>query len=298
MAKRSLKKPADLSNPTKAVSDNVTRPQTLREGYVIDFIDGTPRKKTAEEYVRQNVERSLVQEYRYPTEDIAIEFSVKMGTQRKRADAVIFREGAVHLQENVLVICECKSEEVPSQDKKEGVEQLKSYMSACLSCRFGLWTNGSDERICFRKDDDGKVIEYNEIIDIPVKGEDVRDSDVPTRLLLKAATADNLLLAFRRCHNYLAGHQGIQKQEAFLELLKVIFCKIEDERTLDNLRFYITSSERKTSDGQLRCKRRIGKIWDDVKSKFKTIFKQREEIDLRTDVSCLHGRTAPGFFFP
>jgi type I restriction enzyme M protein len=219
------------------VTNAACPPLTLREGYTLDFIDGTPRKKTAEEYVRQNVERSLVQEYRYPTEDIAVEFSVKMGRQRKRADIVIFNEGAAHLQENVLLICECKSEEVPSQDKKEGVEQLKSYMTACLNCRFGLWTNGSDERICFRKDDDGKVVEYNDIIDIPVKGEDVKDSDVPTRLLLKAATGDNLLLAFKRCHNYIAGNQGIQKQETFTELLKVIFCKIEDERTLDNLRF-------------------------------------------------------------
>src|SRR5437870_13911446 len=97
--------------------DTNSPPLTLREGYILDFIDGTPRKKTAEEYVRQNVERSLVQEYRYPTEDITVEFSVKMGRQRKRADIAIFNEGAAHLQENVFLLCECKSEDVSSQDK-------------------------------------------------------------------------------------------------------------------------------------------------------------------------------------
>jgi len=279
------------------MTKSTSLPATLREGYILDFVDGTERKRTAEEYVRQNVERSLVQEYRYPTEDIAVEFSVKMASQRKRADIVVFEEGKTHLQENVLLVCECKSEDVPASDKKEGVDQLKSYMSACLNCRFGLWTNGGDERVCFRKDDDGRIVEYNEIIDIPQKGEDVRDSDVPTRLLLKAATGDNLLLAFKRCHNYIAGNQGIQKQEAFTELLKVIFCKIEDERALDNLRFYITGRERKTTDGQLRCRRRIGKIWDDVKSKYAAIFKPIEEIDLRADVLAYAVAQLQGFSF-
>jgi len=48
---------------------------------------------------------------------------------------------------------------------------------------------------------------------------------------LREATGDNLKFTFRRCHDYIAGNQGLQKPEAFWELLKVIFCKIEDERS-------------------------------------------------------------------
>ena len=275
----------------------ISPPSTLREGYTIDFIDGIQRRKTAEEYVRQNVEHSLVQEYRYPPEDIDVEFSVKMGRARKRADIAIFGEGAPHTQENVFLLCECKSAEVSSNDKAEGIEQLKSYMSACLNCRFGLWTNGSDERICLRRDDDGKTEVYVEIIDIPIKGADVKDADYPTRLLLRAATGDNLLLAFKRCHNYITGNSGMHKQEAFTELLKVIFCKIEDERKLGDLRFYVTSSERKTTDGQLRCKRRIGRIWDEVKAKFPKIFKTTEEIELKNEVLSYIVAQVQGFSF-
>lgn len=43
---------------------------------------------------------------------------------------------------------------------------------------------------------------------------------------------------------------GMQKQPAFFELLKVIFCKIEDERNIPNpLEFYTTSEERSNPDG-------------------------------------------------
>ena len=62
---------------------------SIPPGKLIDFIDGKLRNKTAEEYVRQNVERSLVQEYQYPREDIAVEFPVKLGSSRKRVDIAI-----------------------------------------------------------------------------------------------------------------------------------------------------------------------------------------------------------------
>ena len=55
---------------------------------------------------------------------------------------------------------------------------------------------------------------------------------------------------------------------AFFELLKVIFCKIEDERNITKpLEFYATSEERSNSDGQLTVKKRISKIFEQVKNK-------------------------------
>lgn len=54
----------------------------------------------------------------------------------------------------------------------------------------------------------------------------------------------------------------MQKQPAFFELLKVIFCKIEDERNLPKpLEFYATSEERSNGDGQLTVKNRIENIF-------------------------------------
>lgn len=76
-------------------------------------------------------------------------------------------------------------------------------------------------------------------------------------------------------------NDGLQKQPAFFELLKVIFCKIEDERNIPNpLEFYTTSEERSNPDGQLTVKKRISKIFERVKKKHGKIFDSNDEIKL------------------
>lgn len=257
---------------------------TIPEGKIVDFIDGKLRQKSAEEYVRQNTERSLVQEYRYAREEIAVEFKVKLGSSSKRADLAVFPEEHAHSQSNVLLLIECKKEGTSSKDRKEGIEQLKSYMAACPNCRFGLWTNGSDERLCLRREERNRRVDFVEVVDIPQKGSDEAEVDLPERHQLRPATGDNLLLAFRRCHNYIAGNQGLQKTEAFWELLKIIFSKIEDERSLGQLTFYVTSREQRDADGQLKCKKRIGKLFAKVKRNHRAIFKQNEVIELNRTV--------------
>src|SRR5699024_12031517 len=87
---------------------------------------------------------------------------------------------------------------------------------------------------------------FEEIIDIPGFGQTEADAQRPSRKDLKVATAANLLFAFRRCHNYIAAHEGKQKTEAFWELLKLIFTKIEDDRS-PKLNFFTTPSERYSS---------------------------------------------------
>ena len=44
------------------------------------------RNDTPEENVRQRVARSLIDQYGYRREDIAVEFTVPIGTRRPRAD--------------------------------------------------------------------------------------------------------------------------------------------------------------------------------------------------------------------
>ena len=120
------------------------------QGKILDFIDGTLRNETPEEYVRQEIEKSIVREYRYLPDEIAVEFRVKLGSSSKRTDIAIFPEGAPHKQETVWAIVECKRPSISSKSKKEGVKQLRSYLSACANAEFGMWTNGQ-ERFCFRK---------------------------------------------------------------------------------------------------------------------------------------------------
>jgi type I restriction enzyme M protein len=116
-------------------------------------------------------------------------------------------------------------------------------------------------------------------------GQTEAEAQRPRRKDLKPATGDNLLFAFRRCHNYIAGTEGKQKAEAFWELLKLIFCKIEDEgsRSLD---FYVTATERANTTAAAAAKARITKLFaDKVVAKYRTIFPASDAtIDLKPNV--------------
>jgi type I restriction enzyme M protein len=256
---------------------------SIPDGFISDYIDGKLRKDTPEEYVRQNIEKRLVDEHGYSKKQIAVEFPVKLGSGKKRADIAIFQESDDHLQENIEIIIECKQEKVESSNKNEGIDQLKSYMSGCLNCQWGMWTNGKTKFV-FQKlsSTDGKLI-FGEPNDIPSKGRDVSEIDRPTRDSLKLATDDNLLYGFKTCHNHIYVNDGLQKQQAFFEFLKLIFCKILDERNIPNkLEFYASSKEKLSPDGQLTVKNRIGKIYDKVKKRYPNIFPKNDAINLKS----------------
>lgn len=256
----------------------------VQQGKILDFIDGkTQRDDTPEEYVRQEIAKSLVREYGYPRSDIAVEFTLRLGSRKPRADLIIFADSARHVQEESWVIVECKSQAIKAADRKEGVGQLQSYMAACPNATYGMWTNGL-ERYCYRKVSKAGQIIFDEIPDIPAKGRSEDEVERPHFDQLKAASSDALLFAFRRCHNYIAGNQGLQKPEAFWELLKLIFCKIHDERSSDEVDFFATSSERHGVNGPLKVKARIDKLFAAVKADYPAIFKAGETIDLNPGV--------------
>lgn len=146
-----------------------------------------------------------------------------------------------------------------------------------------MWTN-SKEKFVFKKfTDDKGVIQFMDYNDIPSADGNIDDINRPKRASLKNASDDNLLFTFKTCHNHIYVNEGMQKQPAFFELLKVIFCKIEDERNIPKaLEFYATSEERSNSDGQLTVKNRIEKIFDRVKKEKKNakIFDPNDTIKL------------------
>ncbi len=267
----------NVNKPSKVV------PLYVPQGKILDFIDGTLRSETPEEYVRQEIEKSLVREYDFPAEEIAVEYRIAVGSAKPRVDLAIFSTNVERNQENIWAIVECKAGDVPANSKTDGVEQLKSYMAACVNAEFGMWTNGR-ERYCFRKALTKGRVGFVEINDIPAKGKTLEESERPTLKTLEMVTSDDLLFAFRGCHDYIAGNQGLQKPEAFWELLKIIFCKIEDERSDNDLLFYATTEDRQSLNGQLRVKSRLDKLFAKVKQKYTTIFKSNETIDLEPRV--------------
>lgn len=246
-------------------------------GKIRCFVTGKLRKDTPEENVRQRWARSLVDEYGYAVSDIGIEFSVKMGASRKRADIVIFKQGCPKKQDAIVVIVEAKREDVLPRDRSDGVEQLKSYMSACSSCKFGLWVGS--EKIAYEKSVEGKI---DETTDIPRSG----DNQPQPPKFRELTPATDLKASLRRCHNYIYANQGIQKAEAFHELQKLIFCKVLDEKeVVDDLRFFVRGEERKSIAGQDRLlKERITPLFEEVKERYPYIFEPNDGIKLNRRV--------------
>lgn len=257
----------------------------IPEGKVRDYVDGTIRNDTPEEYVRQTVEKRLVNEHKYNKERIAVEYHVQIGSGRKRADIVIFPEGTtieeMKDQQNISIIIECKKEAVKPTDKDNGLEQLKTYMSACNNCEWGMWTNGLHKTVFKKNVDETGHFTFDEYNDIPSADGTTDENERPNRNTLKKAFDDNLLFTFRTCHNIIYINEGLQKQPAFFEFLKVIFCKIHDERNLlEPIQFYTTSKERNYKDGQASVYNRISKIFEEVKKKNAQIFDENDTIKL------------------
>ena len=227
------------------------------------------RNDTPEENVRQRVARSLIDQYGYNREDIAVEFTVPIGTRRPRVDLAVFPPGAQHKAENAIILVECKREEVQPTDPNNGVEQLKSYMAACQNCRFGMWV-GSELQVFERTVTPAGAYETDTATDIPRFG-----SDAPAPPLFSdlVPAEDELIAVFRRCHNYIHGNQGLPKERAFNEFLKVIFCKVQDEKTIDRpLRFFIGNEERRSTIGQSQLRQVMEELFTEVREAYPYIF--------------------------
>jgi len=274
-----------VSAPTTLRTPTVTPVGSVPEGKVTDFLTGRLVNDTPEEYVRQNLEKALVRQYKYAPRDCEPEFTIKVGSSKKRVDIVVFGQGQEHTQTDTYILVETKKAECKPTHRTEGIGQLQSYMASCLNAQYGMWTNG-DDRFCYAKRSNGKGgWTFDEIIDLPGFGQTEEDAQRPSRKDLKVATADNLLFAFRRCHNYIAAHEGKQKTEAFWELLKLIFTKIEDERS-PQINFYATPSERENTGIATAAKKRIQELFTSkVVKKYPTIFDAKDTtIDLKPSV--------------
>ena len=247
--------------------------EVIPPGKVKCFVTGKLRKDTPEERLRQVVARSLVEEYGYDKKDIDLEFPIKMGRDTKRADIVVFSEGSKHDQESIYLIIEVKTEDVKPSDREEGVRQLESYVAASPNCSFALWVG--NERLPFKVVvEKGKRV-TRQIPDIPKGGE----TTIPRPTRGSLVPAVNLKQVFRRAHNYIYVNQGLQKDNAFEELQKIIFIKVYDEQYDPTLQFYLLPGENVSA-----ARGRLMTVFEKVQERYKYIFKGNEVIELNDGV--------------
>lgn len=243
------------------------------DGKIKCLITEKLRKETPEEFVRQEYINTLLSIYNYPKECIELEFPIKIGSGTKYIDIAIFNSKKKS-QDNVYIVVETKKKK-----ETEGKEQLLSYVTA-TTANFGTWTNG--EKIKYIHKIEGTPNEVNEIPDIPKYRESLDSIGHYNKKDLVSAT--DLKSVFAKCNNYFYVNQGLTPDKRFREILKILFCKIEDEKNLDDekCKFYVTVDEKKSKKTIDFFLDRINKLFDSVKLRFKRddIFEGNEKIIL------------------
>jgi type I restriction enzyme M protein len=180
-------------------------------------------KSAPEEIVRQLWVYKLIHQYGYQSDEIGLEKSVQFGTEvgTKAADIIVYTDAT---KETPKIIVECKKPK-----RKDGIEQLKSYMNA-EGAPVAVWSNGSDSIILYRPYP--KEFE-NTLFDIPKRGQEPKD----------VLQAKKTLLQLKKEFNFKEIIQGLEElvladsgKDEFNEIFKLIFAKIWDEKQAQEIR--------------------------------------------------------------
>lgn len=217
-----------------------------------------------EEVVRQMTVDWLIDGLGYPASHVAVEHPVQMGStvHDKPADIVIFADDSKDQPWMAI--------EVKKPNRKDGIEQLKSYMNA-LGCVFGYWSNGVDNRHLLRSDPN----DYSKPIwRLPAYGETLDDIDEPlTRSRL--VPVKDLYAIFKDMEQEILAHQTV---ETFNEIFKVVFAKLFDERTnlpgdksVAKFRLGLTEDPQMATD-------RVRDLFEKAKAKWKNVYDPGEGI--------------------
>jgi len=214
---------------------------SLEEGKLLDYITGEPVKDTPKEQVHQRIARALFHEYGISVEDMVPDFKMKIDGRNKKIDIAIFEPGADKTPENLrrVVICD-KEPKTGSKgaykmrDHKQAEKELGLLYAAMSQdetegCRWGLWTNGLDF-FFFEKERARFDTKFHPRGDWPMADGTLGSRTVASQAQLRGTDRDMLLTAFRRCHNYIHGNEGMPKDAAFWQFLYLIFAKLHDER--------------------------------------------------------------------
>jgi type I restriction enzyme M protein len=270
---------------------------TLGEDEVIDFITGQKIKLKGNEEVRQQVALALYSEYGIRVQDMERDFRIDVEVEgrkaRKKADIAIFEPETEHTMVNLRRVVICK----PMPKGGRSVTKLRTYSQAeqdlaelktmlgteaTPQVHYGMWTNGVDF-FFLEKETNRWNATFEPRASWPLADESIQADTVVSVGKLRRGEAGMLKTAFRRCHNYIHGNEGMPKDAAFWQFLYLLFAKMYDER--ESLRsrrppqFYVLPDEPFNDAGRRAIRRRIEALFVEVKKEY-DLFGPRDELTL------------------
>jgi type I restriction enzyme M protein len=274
---------------TDAAEGDWAHAPTLPEDTLVDFITGAPVRDSPKERVRQRVARALSQEYHIALADMASDFSIRIGARKKALSIAVFEHGGEHVLANlsraVIVRPEPKVRRGATrlrdyEQAKSELAELEQIMREVDHCRYGLWTNGMEVHYIEKTVTRGGV-SFEPVGDWFMADESVGTRGAAPDTQVRSTDPELLRLAFRRCHNFIHGNEGMPKDVAFWQFLYLIFCKMFDEQRSNRTtrRFWAGAKEQFDALGRREIRKRIEALFADVKTQY-SIFRGNEEIIL------------------
>ena len=228
------------------------------------FVEGG--KSAPEEIVRQLWIYKLINQYGYKHDEIDLEAGVQFGVEvgTKAADIIVYTDNA---KDTPKIIVECKKPK-----RKDGIEQLKSYMNA-KGAPVAVWSNGSDSIILYRpypKNFD------DTLFDIPKRGQEPKDVLEAKKTLLQLKRDFNFKKIIQDLEELVLADSG---KDEFNEIFKLIFAKIWDEKEALENRKDKTVEFSKALDPDITFDR-INGLFKKACEEWPGIFKENEDIEL------------------
>jgi type I restriction enzyme M protein len=223
-------------------------------------------KSAPEEIVRQLWVYKLLKHYDYKEDEIALEVGVQFGVgiAEKAADIVVYVNNT---KETPKVIVECKKPK-----RKDGIEQLKSYMNA-KGAPVAIWSNGSDSVILYRP----YPAQFDDtLFDLPKRGQSPKDVLETKKTLLHLRRDFNFKKIIQDLEELVLADSG---KDEFNEIFKLIFAKIWDEKEAQENRKNKEVEFRKALDPEITFDR-INKLFHKACEEWPGIFKENEDIEL------------------
>jgi len=223
-------------------------------------------KSNPEEIVRQLWVYKLINIYGYKADEIELEKSVHFGTEvgTKAADIVVYTDSTKQTPKVII--------EVKKPKRKDGIEQLKSYLNAEGS-PVGVWSNGSDSIILYRpypKNFD------DTLYDIPKHNQEPKDVLEARKTLAHLKKKFNFKKIIQDLEELVLADSG---KDEFNEIFKLIFAKIWDEKEADENRKNKEVEFSKALDPEITYER-INTLFHKSCEEWPGIFREGEDIEL------------------
>lgn len=226
-------------------------------------------KAAPEEIVRQLWVYKLIHYYGYKPEEIEIEKGVTFGSDvnAKAADIIVYLDAS---KQTPKIVIECKKPK-----RKDGIEQLKSYLNAEGS-PVGMWSNGADSIILYRP----YPKQFDDTLyDIPKRGQDPKDVLEARKTIAHLKATFNFKKIIQDIEELVLADSGADE---FNEIFKIIFAKIWDEKEALENRKDKTVEFRKALDPEITYDR-INSLFKRACEEWPGIFRDGEDIELRKD---------------